>query len=86
MNETGLCCVSPCLIVLWPLRSYFRGKYNRPGSLSKNCLVAFCCLCCTLCQLANEWKSRHSDGVVNQQIRVTTTVIEKVHETQSDNK
>lgn len=84
MNETGLCCLSLFGNVLWPIRSYIRGKYDIPGSLCEDCLVTSCCPCCALCQLANEWQSRHSDvGVVfQQQTQVTTRVEERVHDTQ----
>lgn len=83
MDDMGLCCMSVCTNVLWPIRSYMRGRYNIPGSIHNDYLVTCCCPLCALCQLVNEWNSRHADvGIVYQQTQVVTTVEETVSDTE----
>ncbi|CAD5126540.1 DgyrCDS14641 [Dimorphilus gyrociliatus] len=65
MNEGLLCCISCFSPTLAAMRSYIRGKYNIPGSICGDCCAAHCCPCCVLCQIMNEWESRHqTTGIV----------------------
>lgn len=44
-------------IAFWQLRTKVRAKYEIPGSPIEDCLISWCCSCCSLAQMATHVKS-----------------------------
>ncbi|XP_059401211.1 placenta-specific gene 8 protein-like [Carassius carassius] len=58
MNE---CC---CCGLGMPIRSVYRTKYNIPGSMCNDWMVAYCCLGCAACQMKRDINIRKSNGTL----------------------
>ncbi|XP_059395402.1 placenta-specific gene 8 protein-like [Carassius carassius] len=58
MNECFLCGLG------MPIRSVYRTKYNIPGSMCTDFMVAYCCMSCAACQMKRDIKIRKSNGTL----------------------
>ncbi|CAD5117282.1 DgyrCDS6070 [Dimorphilus gyrociliatus] len=79
LHEEALCLLAGQPATWTAVRAHIRGKFNIHGSICGDCIINHLCPCCVLCQVRNEWESRHkSVGVVMQQqapivMQTTTT-------------
>lgn len=68
LHEEALCLIAGSPYTWMAVRAHIRGKFNIQGSICGDCMISHLCPCCVLCQVRNEWESRHRNvGVVIQQ-------------------